>query len=76
MNDHANTPQAMDAQSAREANVISAGNLFRGIVLRHIMTERDDPSEMKARVMIAREHGHLDDEGAEDMIVLWGLENA
>ena len=46
----------------REATVISAGSLFRGIVLRHIMTEHNDPSEMKARLMIAREHGHLDDE--------------
>lgn len=60
----------------REAIVISAGSLFRGIVMRHIMTEIGDKSEMKARLMIAREHGHLDDEVVEDIIVLHGLADA
>lgn len=41
-----------------------------------IRAAADDPSEMKARIMIAREHGHLTAEEAEDWIVLAGLENA
>lgn len=36
----------------------------------------DDPSEMKARIMIAWEHGVLTAEEAEDWIVLAGLEDA
>lgn len=60
----------------REATVISAGSMFRGIVLGHIMTEIGDKSEMKARLMIAREHGHLDDEAVEDIIIFHGLQDA
>ncbi len=60
----------------RENAVIDAGSIFRGIVLRHIMTEIGDKAEMKARLMIAREHGHLDDEAVEDMIVFHGLQAA
>jgi len=36
----------------------------------------DEPSEMKARIMIAWEAGVLTSEEAEDWIVLAGLENA
>lgn len=36
---------------------------------------KDDPSEMKTRIMIAYEHGHLTAEEAEVWIVLQGLEN-
>lgn len=61
---------------SRENNVVSTGALFRGIVLRHIMTEIADPTEMKARLLIAREHGHLDDEAVEDMIIFHGLADA
>ncbi len=60
----------------RETSVISAGALFKGIVLRHIMTEIGDKAEMKARLLIAREHGQLDDETVEDMIVFHGLQDA
>lgn len=60
----------------RENTVISAGSIFRGIVLRHIMTEIGDKAEMKARLMIAREHGHIDDEAVEDIILFYGLEAA
>jgi hypothetical protein len=35
-----------------------------------------DPAEKKARILIAREHGHLTDEEAEDWIVACGLEAA
>ena len=59
----------------RENTVIQAGNLFRGVVLSMIASERD-PVERKARVMIAREHGHLSDDEAEDLIVLGGLVEA
>lgn len=60
----------------RENSVISVGSIFRGIVLRHILTEIGDKAEMKARLMIAREHGHLDDEAVEDIIVFHGLQDA
>lgn len=60
----------------RENAVIDAGSIFRGIVLRHIMTEIGDKAEMKARLMIAREHGHLDDETVEDIIVFHGPQAA
>lgn len=62
--------------ASRENTVISAGSIFRGIVLRHIMTEIGDKAEMKARLMIAREHGHIDDEAVEDIILFYGLEAA
>lgn len=46
------------------------------VVMAAIKSERANPSECKARIMIAREHGHIDDDEAEEMIVLWGLEGA
>lgn len=57
------------------SNVIEAGLLFRGIILGLIERERD-PSEKKARILIAREHGHLTDAEAEEWIALAGLEAA
>lgn len=60
----------------RENSVISAGALFKGIVMRHIMTEIGDKSEMKARLLIARENGQLDDETVEDLIIFHGLQDA
>jgi hypothetical protein len=60
---------------ADDANVIAAGWLFRGLVLALIERETD-PAEKKARIMIAREHGHLTDQEAEEWIVLAGLEAA
>lgn len=71
MNDLANTPRVDDAQSG-----FWAGPLFRSMVMRFIMSERDNPAEMKERVMLARQCGHLTDEAAEDLIVFWGLANA
>lgn len=41
-----------------------------------ICAAKDDPSEMKARICIAYEHGHLTAEEAEVWIVLQGLESA
>lgn len=60
----------------RENSVISVGALFKGIVMRHIMTELGNKAEMKARLMIARENGHLDDETVEDLIIFHGLQDA
>lgn len=57
----------------RENNVIAAAPLFRGIVLALILAEHDNPAEMKARIMIAREHGHIDDVMCEDLIALHEL---
>ena len=58
-----------------ECEVISIGGALRQIVLRLIDAETD-PTERKARVMIAYQHGHLTAEEAEDWIVLGGLVNA
>lgn len=56
-------------------NVISIGAALRAIVLRLIDAETD-PTERKARIMIAYQTGHLTAEEAEDWIVLQGLEAA
>lgn len=60
---------------APDTNIIQAGHLFRGIVHTLIRAE-PDPAEKKARILIAREHGHLSDEDAEEWIVLAGLVDA
>lgn len=57
------------------SNIIEAGQLFRGIILALIARETD-PAEQKARILIARDHGHLTDEEAEEWLVLAGLEAA
>lgn len=57
------------------SNVIEAGFLFRGIILALIEREQD-PAEKKARILIAREHGHLTNHEAEEWIALAGLEAA
>lgn len=56
----------------RECNVISIGGALRAIVLSLINAETD-PTERKARIMIAYRHGHLSAEEAEKWIVLQGL---
>lgn len=54
----------------------SFGDLARALVIRCIEAEADNPSEQKARVMIAREHGHLSDQEAEDWLRILELEAA
>ena len=51
------------------------GSLSRNFVLSMIEC-CTDPSEKKARILIAREHGHLSDYEAEEWIALAGLEAA
>ena len=46
------------------------------IVVAGIKSARDDPSELKHRIMIARECGFLDDEETEFYIAAWGLVEA
>lgn len=46
------------------------------MVVAGIEAAKDDPAEMKARIMIAYEHGHLSSEEARVWIVLQGLEAA
>lgn len=46
------------------------------IVMAAIKAHGISDSERKERIMLARECGFLDDEAAEDMIVLWGLVSA
>ena len=56
-------------------NVVSISGTLRAIVLRLIDAETD-PSEVKARIMIAYQTGHLSAHEAEEWIVMRGLENA
>lgn len=63
------------AASARECNVVSIGEALRRVVLR-LIDKETDPTERKARIMIAYEHGHLTAEEAEEWIVLQGLQDA
>lgn len=46
------------------------------IIVRLILAAQSDPSEMKTRIMIAWEHGHLTPAQAEAMIVAFRLEAA
>ena len=45
-----------------------AGDLFRRIVIRAILSERGNPEEFRARVYIARSHGHLTADEAHQML--------
>lgn len=49
------------------------GAFCRGLVVALITASRDDPSEMKARIMLAWEHGHLTADEAADWIAMAGL---
>lgn len=51
------------------------GNAARGIILRMIELE-PELSERKAKIMIAREDGHLSDAEVRDLIIKHGLESA
>lgn len=48
----------------------------RSTVLGGILEAADDKSEMKFRVMLARECGHLSDEETRRWVVEYGLESA
>jgi hypothetical protein len=52
------------------------GGFCRGLISALIKAARNDPAEMKARIMIAWEHGHLTAQEAEEWIVLAGLVEA
>lgn len=54
----------------------SFGDLARAIVIRCIEAEAGNPAEQKARIMIARETGHLSDAEAEDWLRILELEHA
>lgn len=56
-------------------NVLSIAPALRRVVLRLIDAE-SDPSERKARIMIAYRTGHLTAHEAEEWIVMQGLEEA
>ena len=59
-----------------EDGTFPLGGFARELVITLIKSARNDPGEMKARIMIAYEHGHLSGAEAEDWIVLAGLEGA
>lgn len=52
----------------RANRAISFGELAARIVLAMILVERDDPAEFRARIEIARSHGHLTDDQAADLL--------
>ena len=52
------------------------GTILRGIVIRCIEAEHDNPAEQKARILIARQHGHLTDQEAEDWLRILNLVEA
>lgn len=54
---------------------ISIGEAAKSVILRLIEIE-PEPSERKAKIMIAREDGHLSDAEARALIVKHGLESA
>lgn len=58
------------------AQVFDLRAFAKRIVEAGIVGAKGEPSEMKARIMIAYEHGHLTAEEAEVWIVLQGLEAA
>lgn len=58
------------------APVFDLRAFVKRLIEAHIWSVRDDPSEMKHRIMIAYEHGHMTAEEAEVWIVLRGLEAA
>ena len=60
--------------AASEPDTRSMYEVCRELVLGLIRAVRDDPAEMKARIMIAWEHGHFTAEEAESWIVLNGLQ--
>lgn len=51
-------------------------NFARRAVMCGIMEAVDDPSEMKFRILLARECGHLTDDQAREMIAAHNLEAA
>lgn len=48
----------------------------RGVVLSGIEAVADDPSEMKHRIMLARQCGFLSDDETAEWIAKWGLREA
>lgn len=57
-------------------SVQSIGDIARGLVIRCIEAEAGNAQEQKARIMIARETGHLSDAEAEDWLRILELEAA
>ena len=55
---------------------VTIGDISRRLVVRLIEAEAADPVEQKARIMTAREHGHLTDREAADWIAVLALEEA
>jgi len=66
---------AAGAPIARQNGPAPVGDAARNVILRLIEIE-PDPSERKAKIMIAREDGHLSDAEVRDLIVKHGLESA
>jgi hypothetical protein len=56
--------------------IASFGDIARRLVLRLIEAGNGAPEEQKERIMIARLHGHLTDQEAEDWLRLLQLEAA
>jgi hypothetical protein len=54
----------------------SIGDILRDLVIRAIEAEHGNPAEQKARVLIARECGQLNESEADDWIRILELEAA
>ena len=74
MSDLTNTPIVSPAQAIMAPFDTRA--FVKRVILAAIRGAGDDPSEMKHRIMVAREHGHLTDEETEFYIAAWGLVEA
>lgn len=51
-------------------------DILHALVIRAIEAEVGNSAEQKARIMIAREHGHLSDQETTDWLALLELEHA
>jgi hypothetical protein len=58
-----------------DCNIVSIGAALRRVVLRLIDSETD-PTERKARIMIAYQYGHLSADEVEDWLSAGGLVEA
>lgn len=55
---------------------LTLNDIARRLVLRLIETEAGNAAEQKARIIIARQHGHLTDSEAQDWLAVLELKAA
>jgi len=62
--------------SQRESGAFDLKAFAKRTVEQGILAASDDPAEMKFRIMLARQHGHLSDDETRLWITQHGLEAA